>query len=63
MAGVQTLDPVQGEATVPSAVAWINGHQASVAMISGDGRISTCEINRGWLPEGAYLLQLVRVIS
>ena len=63
MAGVQSLDPVQSAVEAPSAVAWINGRQASVAMMSGDGRISTCEITRGWLPEGAYLAQVVRVIG
>jgi hypothetical protein len=63
MAGVQTLDPVQSAVAAPSAVAWINGREASVAMMSGDGRISTCQITRGWLPEGAYLAQVVRVIG
>ena len=63
MAGVQTLDPVQSAVAAPSAVAWINGRQPSVAMMSGDGRISTCEITRGWLPEAAYLAQVVRVIG
>ena len=64
MAGVQTLDPVQSAVAAPSAVAWINGRQASVAMMSGDGRISTCEISRGSLTDrGVPHLQVVRVIG
>lgn len=63
MAGPQALEPVRSAAAVPSAVAWINERQASVAVMSGDGRISTCEISRGSLPEGAYLAQVVRVIG
>ena len=31
--------------------------------MSGDGRISTCEISRGSLSEGAYLAQIVRLIG
>jgi hypothetical protein len=44
-------------------VVWINGRQAIVAMMSHDGRISTCEISRGWLPEPSYLAQVIRVIG
>ena len=47
MTGVQTFDPVQVSVASPSAVAWIDGPQASVAMMSGDGSISTCEIEPG----------------
>jgi hypothetical protein len=32
-------------------------------MMSHDGRISTCEISRGWLPEPSYLAQVIRVIG
>src|SRR5947207_12400525 len=63
MAGVQTLDPRQSAVAAPSAVVWIDERQASVAMMSPDGRISACEISRGWLPEGAYLAQVVQVIG
>lgn len=63
MAGVQTVDRVQSAVAASSAVAWINGRQASVAIMSADGRISTCEITRGWLTEAAYLAQVVRVIG
>jgi hypothetical protein len=63
MTGVQTFDPVQVSVASPSAVAWIDGPQASVAMMSGDGSISTCEISRGKLSEEAYLAQVVRVIG
>jgi hypothetical protein len=31
--------------------------------MSHDGRISTCEITRGWLSEPSYLAQLVHVIG
>jgi hypothetical protein len=51
------------EAAAPSAVVWINGRQAVVVAMSRDGRISTCEISRGWLPQPSYLAQVVRVIG
>ena len=50
-------------AAAPSAVVWINGRQAVVAAMSLEGRISTCEVNRGWLSQAAYLAQVVRVIG
>jgi hypothetical protein len=34
-----------------------------VATMSADGRVTTCEISRGWLPDRAYLAQVVRVIG
>ncbi|MEX2184883.1 MAG: hypothetical protein WEC14_10580 [Chloroflexota bacterium] len=63
MAAMQTLEPVASEGVVPSAVVWINGREASVVTMSGEGRISTCEIRRGWLPELSYLAQVVRGIG
>jgi hypothetical protein len=63
MTALRTLDPVTPETVAPSAVVWINGRQAIVAMMSHDGRISTCEISRGWLPEPSYLAQVIRVIG
>jgi hypothetical protein len=63
MAGTQTLSPSATGTTAPSAVVWINGRQAVVASTGGDGRISTCEISRGWWSEAAYLAQVVRVIG
>ena len=63
MAAVPTFDTVTPRTVDPSAVVWINGRQAMVAMMSHDGRISTCEIDRGWLPESSYLTQVVRVIG
>jgi hypothetical protein len=63
MAGTQVLGPAVREAAAPSAVVWINGRQAVVAAMSHDGRISTCEISRGSLPESSYLAQVVRVIG
>jgi hypothetical protein len=63
MATAQVLDSAARETATPSAVAWINGRQAFVALMSHDGRISTCEITQGWLTEAAYLAQVVRVIG
>ncbi len=58
-----TLDAVTPEHPAPSAVVWINGRQAMVGTMSHDGQISTCEISRGWLAEGPYVRQVVRVIG
>jgi hypothetical protein len=63
MAGTQVFGPAACETATPSAVVWINGRQAIVAVMSYDGSISTCEITRGWLPEARYLAQVVRVIG
>lgn len=62
MAATQTLDPTC-EIVAPSAAVWINGRQAVVAAVSDDGRISTCEITRGWMREQPYLAQVIRVIG
>ena len=63
MAGTQALSPAESEVAAPSAVVWINGRQAVVVAMSHDGRISTCEMTRGWLSEPSYLAQVVRVIG
>ena len=63
MASTQVLGPTASEAAAPSAVVWINGRQAFVALMSHDGHISTCEISRGWLTRSSYLVQVVRVIG
>jgi hypothetical protein len=42
---------------------WIDEGQAIVVAISAAGRVSTCEITRGWLREAAYLAQVVQVIG
>jgi hypothetical protein len=63
MTGQQTGDLAEGEVSVRSAMVWIDGRQAIVAEVSATGRISTCEITRGWLSEAAYLAQVVRVIG
>jgi hypothetical protein len=62
MAGTQDLGG-QACRTAPSAVVWINGRQAVVAGMSRKGRISTCEVTRGWMPEQRYLAQVVRAIG
>jgi hypothetical protein len=63
MIAPRTVDAITPPTVAPSAVVWIDEHLANVAMMSHDGRISTCEINRGWLREPAYLAQVVRVIG
>ena len=63
MAGMQTLGPTGLEVAAPSEVVWISGRQAVVALMSHDGRISTCEISRGWLSRPSYVAQVVRVIG
>lgn len=63
MAATGTFDAVTDATVDPSAVVWINGREAIVAMMSRDHRISTCEITRGWLSQPSYLAQLVRVIG
>jgi len=63
MAGSQVHSATATEAAAPSAVVWINGRQAIVAGFSREGRISTCEITRGWMSELQYLSQVVRAIG
>jgi hypothetical protein len=63
MATSQVLDAAATETATPSAVAWINGRHAFVALMDHDGRTATCEITRGWFAEAAYLAQVVRVIG
>ena len=63
MVGTQALDRAAGEAAAESAVVWIDAREAVVAAMSYDGHVTTCEINRGWLPEPSYLAQVVRVIG
>jgi hypothetical protein len=63
MIRTRVLRPAAREATAPSAVVWINGRQAAVAAMSHDGRISTCEISRGWWSQAAFLAQVVRQIG
>ena len=63
MAGTQTLGPTAREAAAPSAVVWIDGRQALAALMSHDGRISTCEVSRGWLAQPSYLAHVVRVVG
>jgi hypothetical protein len=63
MTAFETLAPTPIRSIRRSAVAWINGSDAKVAMIDRDGWISTCEITRGSLPEAPYLANVVRVIG
>jgi hypothetical protein len=63
MAGTQVFGSAAGDAAAPSAVVWIDRRQAVVAAMSREGRISTCEISRGWLSQSSYLAPVVRVIG
>jgi hypothetical protein len=63
MVGTETRDPIARDVAPLSAVVWIDDSKAIVATMSDDGRVSTCEFERGWLPEVAYLAQVVRVIG
>ena len=47
----------------PRAIAAIDACRASVAGMTGDGLTWTCEIDRGWLPEPAFLAEVARVIG
>jgi hypothetical protein len=47
----------------PSAVVWVNSREATVVQITGDGRMSTFEISRGWLRKTPFLVQIVRAIG
>jgi hypothetical protein len=49
--------------TALRAIAWIDECRASLAGMTGDGLTWTCEIDRGWLPEEAFLAEVARVIG
>ena len=63
MAGTATRDPIARDVAAQSAVVWIDDSKALVAAMGVGGRVSTCEFERGWLPEERYLAQVVRVIG
>ena len=63
MAAFQTVHAGATRTVPPSAVVWINRRQAIVATMGSDGRVSTCEINRGLEPELPYLALVVRAIG
>lgn len=63
MATVQALEHPPVQETTPSAVVWIDERNAIVVALSDDACLSTCEIERGSLPEASYLAQVVRVIG
>jgi len=63
MATAQVLDAAASETATPSAVVWINGRHAFMALSSQDGRISTSEITRAWSTETAYMAHVVGVIG
>jgi hypothetical protein len=47
----------------PSAVAWIDAETATVARIDVRGTISTCVVERGWLPALTYLAVVAGAIG
>src|SRR5688572_5294343 len=67
--GDQTMQTTQARSTAledpvaPRAIAWIDACRASVAGMTGDGLTWTCEIDRGWLPQPAFLAEVARVIG
>jgi hypothetical protein len=63
MTGTQAPHTAATPSIVPSAVAWIGELRATVATSSRTGRISTCQFNRGWLREPAYLAHVARLIG
>ena len=63
MAAIQTLESMAPSTVPASAVAWVDERGATVAAVSRDGTISTCDIDRGSLSEPAYVRQVVRVIG
>jgi hypothetical protein len=63
MTAPMTSQAVVSRAAAPSAVAWIEDRRALVARMSLDGRISTCEIERGDQDELAYLAVVVHAIG
>ena len=63
MTRTPALDRAPDAVAIATAVCWIDGSQAVVATMNDDGRSSTCELTRGWLPEESYLAQVVRVIG
>jgi hypothetical protein len=63
MASVHALEHPPVQETAPSAVVWIDERNATVVALSSNACLSTCEIERGSLPESSYLAQVVRVIG
>lgn len=63
MASIRLLEPQTSRMSPPSAVAWIDDQQAIVARMDSDGRISTCEIERGGERELPYLSLVVHAIG
>ncbi|HET7030930.1 MAG TPA: hypothetical protein VFI34_10500 [Candidatus Limnocylindrales bacterium] len=63
MSGTLERGVTTAEMAAPSAVVWIDGVRAQVARVSREGRISTCEITRGWMRDLQYLAQVARVIG
>jgi hypothetical protein len=61
--GGSAVAPRRRRRAVPSAVAWINGRRALIAREDRSGRIVTSRVERGDLPELAYLNLVVRAIG
>jgi hypothetical protein len=63
MTDTQVLERTHAHSSTPSAVVWIDRLRAIVVATNGDSDVSTCEVDRGSLPETLYLAQVVRVIG
>jgi hypothetical protein len=63
MPAVQAPEGIVGASIAPSAVVWVDRREAMVVQITSDGRMSTCEISRGWLRQAPFLGHIVRAIG
>lgn len=62
MAVIEAL-PGRADAGHATAAVWIDGRHAFVGLLADDGRISTCEVDRGIDPEPSYLAHVARMIG
>lgn len=66
MMDARTLEAATPRTVTPSAVAWIDAQSATLALMRDDGRVSTCEVERGRAPgmsDRAYLGVVCRAIG
>ncbi len=60
---VETLQPIAGTPVPTGAVAWLNGHVATVVTTDPDRGVSTVDVAHGVEPEAAYLAHVVHAIG
>ena len=58
-----THGPTSAAPAQTSAVVWLNGREAIVAMTDGGGRIATTSVERGTDPESNYLAHIVHALG